>query len=94
MPKAEGPRDNLVLTISIDRPSAEFPEGYLCMTAHLKSNDPNHPAIAFEDAADGPLTAETLESLICDLRSYVANGRKAFVNEIQRDDEDLGKSAR
>ena len=93
-PQADGPRDNLLLAISIHRPSKDFPEGYICMTAHVKSPDPQHPAIAFEDATDGPMTEETLESLIRDLRSYFVNGRKAFVNELGHDDEDAAVNRR
>jgi hypothetical protein len=89
--KPDGPRDSLLLAISIERPSEQIPEGYVCMTAHFKSIDPEHPAIAFEDATDGPLTEETIESLIRDLRSYVANGRKAFTNDVERGEEPGGR---
>jgi hypothetical protein len=83
--------DNLMLVVTIDRPSKEVPQGRISLCATLKPNpdeDPEH----FEDAAAGPINEETIEAIIRDLRSYVANGRKSLANDIGRDEETGGKS--
>jgi hypothetical protein len=81
------PGVDLTLVISISRPTPDIPEGYVCMTAHPKPQKPGESIEQMEDAADGPLNEATIEAVIRDLRSYAANGRKAFANEIERDDD-------
>jgi hypothetical protein len=86
-PQQPEPLQNLVLAITIDRPSAAYPNGYICMTAHTKPNPGGNEAVLYEDAADGEINQKTVEAVIRDLQSYVINGRKAFANDVDRDDE-------
>jgi len=83
--------DNLMLVVTVDRPSKKTPQGRISLCATLKPNPDEDPEY-FEEAAKGPINEETIEAIIRDLRSYVANGRKALANEIGRQDESGGKS--
>jgi len=78
--EADDARPDLVLVITISRPTPKSPDGYLCMTAHHRTSSNEKPLELFEDAADGPINARTEKALIADIRSYIANGRKAFAN--------------
>ena len=62
------------------------------MTAQIKPTNPDQPPRMFEDAADGAITEATIRAIVRDLRSYIATGRKAFVNDIQRSDEADGRA--
>jgi hypothetical protein len=66
---------DLILTISIDRPTADDPDGYISMLAHTKVTG-QVDAPKFEDAADGPIDEKTIAQVIADFRSYVKTGHK------------------
>ncbi len=91
-PPPDQPPENLVLVITIDRPSPSLPEGYMSMTAHVKPGNPKQPPAQFEDAADGAVTEATIEAIVRDLRSYIATGKKAFINETRRGQEPGGRT--
>ena len=83
--ESDEPRPDLVLVITISQPTPKSPDGYLCMTAHHRTSSKEKPLEPFEEAADGPINARTEKALIADIRSYVANGRKALANRTKPD---------
>jgi hypothetical protein len=83
--KPSEPHPDLMLVISIDRPSPENPHGFMCLTAHRKTGSKEEPLIDFEDGPDGAIDSKTEEAIIADIRSYIAKGRKSLVNETKKD---------
>jgi hypothetical protein len=83
--ETDDPRPDLMLVISIGRPTPKSPDGYMCMSAHARTGSKDKPLELFEDAANGPINARTEKALIADIRSYIANGRKAFANRTKAD---------
>ena len=69
-------QDDLTLTIHIQRPSEQAPDGYIGLTAEASTPDGKR----FEDGADGKHDDMTMKRVLLDVHSYFQNGRKAWVN--------------
>jgi hypothetical protein len=79
------------LEITIERPSAENPLGYISMVARSLKPLLGESHLRFEDAADGPCTSVTINKVVADLWSYFRKGEKSFAGRIQRPDEGRGR---
>jgi hypothetical protein len=66
--------DDVTLTITIERPKPDKPDGYISMTAKSQAAHEPHPR--FEDAADGPCNRHTMTRVFRDLFAYLETGRK------------------
>ena len=65
---------DLTLTITMQRPTQQEPDGYIRMTA--QTNGPEGPRM--EDAADGPHSEGTIVKVFEDALSYFRHGRKSW----------------
>jgi hypothetical protein len=90
-PQHDSELEDLVLVITLDRPTEDRPEGYMSMTAHTNPRNSEQSPKMSEDAADGAITEATVQAIVRDLRSYIATGRKAFVNDVGRGDDADGR---
>jgi len=76
--------EDLRLEITIERPTAENPFGYIGMVATSLAPLSGKSQICCQDAADGTCTPETLQRVVGDVWSYFQNGQKAFAARIER----------
>jgi hypothetical protein len=76
--------DNIVLVVTVERPTLANPDGLVSLSVLRRGDIEESKDV--ESATAGPANEETIEAIIRDLRSYVANGRKALANEIGRDE--------
>jgi hypothetical protein len=78
--------DDLTLTITIQRPKPDNPDGYIGMT--VASQTPGEPHPRFEDAADGKHSKSTMLRVFNDALSYFHTGHKAVANRIDPNGEE------
>jgi hypothetical protein len=76
--------EDMKLEISIERPTAADPYGYIGMVARNAKPMPGETHLRCVDAADGTCSPETLEKVIRDLWSYYRTGKKSFAQRIDR----------
>jgi hypothetical protein len=62
---------DLQLTLTIERPSRDNPEGYICLTANELHSERG------QDGSDGPHSTETLANCFADIASFYATGQKS-----------------
>jgi hypothetical protein len=76
--------DDIKLEITIQRPTAEDPFGYIGMVSKNMKPLPGETHLRGEDAADGTCSPETVKRVIDDLWSYYHTGKKSFAQRIDR----------
>jgi hypothetical protein len=83
--EAPAPQDeplvDLRLTIDIDRPSKDCPDGYVGMFVEEKGTK------RMAGAADGKHTEDAIKRVLIDVYSYFQNGRDAWTNRIRREND-------
>jgi hypothetical protein len=70
--------EDIKLEITIERPTADDPMGYIGMVMKSAKPFPGESHLRMEDAADGTCTPETLKKVVADLWSYFEHGHKTF----------------
>lgn len=73
-------QNDITLTINIQRPSEQAPEGYINLTAQANTKD----GPRFEDGADGRHDDTTIKRVLLDVHSYFQNGRKSWVSLVKK----------
>jgi hypothetical protein len=81
---ALGNMQDVKLEITIERPSADNPLGYINMVAHSLKPLPGESYLRSEDAADGPCTSVTINKVVADLWSYFRKGEKSWAVHVGR----------
>jgi DNA-binding transcriptional regulator YdaS (Cro superfamily) len=74
--------EDIKLEITIERPTADDPMGYIGMVVKNAKPLPGESHLRMEDAADGTCTPETLKKVVADLWSYYEHGKKAFSTRV------------
>lgn len=73
------PLTDIRLTVDIDRPSKDCPDGYIGLSVEEKASK----KVIY--AADGKHTDDAMKRMLIDIHSFQQNGRSAWVNRIDRD---------
>ncbi|MCE9608173.1 MAG: hypothetical protein K8U03_25085 [Planctomycetia bacterium] len=81
------PTDDLTLTIYIERPKEGLPEGRISMTSVFVTLG----GLKTEAAANGPHEERAMQRVLIDAYSYFRDGRKSFVNRVDRYRHDHGQ---
>jgi len=80
----DDPNDDVTLTITIQRPTKEQPEGNIALTTEKVTPH----GLRYENASSGKHDQTTMTRVLHDAQGYFANGRKLWTNRVRKHGHD------